>query len=260
MIRRLGLAGAILLGSIVGLARGGAGGPHDLALTGSNGNAYGNGHALVGEGVCDVDGVTTSYRTVNAGQGHLVPAVLVGGLAPTCAGAEVVVTLVDDGIALAPAASVIAADGSATVPIAPPPLVSRVDRVDVELRGGELPIPVPCSKMKLALVRIGTAGNDVVELGSKAAISYALGGDDAVRGGNQTDCIDGGPGADQISGGNQGDVLFGGDGPDRLVGGNQDDVLVGGPGIDHLDGGPGRDTCIGELTDVFVGCEKVQRP
>jgi Ca2+-binding RTX toxin-like protein len=73
---------------------------------------------------------------------------------------------------------------------------------------------------------IGSAENNLLDLGAGNDIGYGLGGNDIILGGAGTDILDGG------------------DGDDLLVGGFGNDYIRGGAGRDELDGGAGVDTAI----------------
>ncbi|MDO8417606.1 MAG: VCBS domain-containing protein, partial [Agitococcus sp.] len=81
--------------------------------------------------------------------------------------------------------------------------------------------------------RLGTAGDDIIQVLSRSEYVDALAGDDIVYGGAGDDTLEGGLGNDVLSGGLGNDLLLGGEG---------DDILDGGEGHNQLMGGLGSDT------------------
>ncbi|MBL8339709.1 MAG: putative Ig domain-containing protein, partial [Rhodoferax sp.] len=99
------------------------------------------------------------------------------------------------------------------------------------------------------LLRLGTAGDDLL-LGTALDDSLqGLGGNDTLRGGSGSDLLEGGPGHDVLEAGagdsrSVGNRLLGGAGNDRLSASlsSRDNLFVGGPGDDALQGSGGTDT------------------
>lgn len=95
--------------------------------------------------------------------------------------------------------------------------------------------------MRIAAVRDGGAGNDVLNGDGLANVIRGRGGHDLIRGGSAADVLRGGTGNDDLRGGRGDDTLIGNGGNDRLLGGSGRDVLAGGMGDDLLKGGSGAD-------------------
>jgi hypothetical protein len=219
--------------------------------------------AVVGP-LCDDDGIVVSYETVPAHPSHAVPAAVLRDIAPRCGGADVRVSLYQDG-----AEPVLVASGTATlpsevtgpvtVPLEPAAPAERVDRIRLRIAGGSLPLPPECGDTRFATV---------LEVGDSAALLvgtprrdllFGRSGDETITGWAGDDCIVGGDGDDLLQGSEGDDVLLGGDGNDVLEGGNGNDVLIGGPGFDTFDGGPGRDVCVAEPGEPVRNCAVVTR-
>lgn len=77
-------------------------------------------------------------------------------------------------------------------------------------------------------IRLGTAGNDVLNAPWQKTVLFGLEGDDVLNDGGNDGILCGGPGNDTLNG-------YGG--LNTLVGGDGDDLLNGGPKRDHLIGG-----------------------
>jgi Ca2+-binding RTX toxin-like protein len=77
-------------------------------------------------------------------------------------------------------------------------------------------------------------------------------GNDVLIGTNKTDLIVGLPGNDVLVGGRKADALAGGWGRDVLRAAGKHS------GTDLLRGGRGRDRCVGDDSDVFLGCEVIR--
>lgn len=123
----------------------------------------------------------------------------------------------------------------------------------------------------LGVVKIGTAGPNVLVGGPLADVLSGQGGNDTLRGKGGRDTLNGGPGADSLNGGLGNDALTGGPGNDTLDGGGGADTLRGNAGKDTIkarDGvrdviscGAGADTVTADLLDsVASDCETVRRP
>lgn len=142
------------------------------------------------------------------------------------------------------------------VQVAPPPV--------------SLPLPLPPPPPPVfpgvaPVLRVGGAGDDLLEGGTGADTlagnagadtlrGYAGNdrlaggdGDDLIEGGADHDNIGGGLGADRLDGQAGNDTIGGGAGNDTLVGGDGADLLSGGPGNDLLDGGTGNDRLAGSF-------------
>ena len=154
----------------------------------------------------------------------------------------------------------------------------EVEDYQVQIGSGNAALfPCPDDPMKLALVVIGTTGNDVIELRTRPLegtirvtlrsptiklhtlgdfkisdigcfIVYALAGDDRVN--SSTDItlgmeMYGDTGRDTFYGSLGADRLFGGPGHDKLYGREGGDMLLGEAGNDSLDGAAGNDVLIG---------------
>jgi Ca2+-binding RTX toxin-like protein len=100
-----------------------------------------------------------------------------------------------------------------------------------------------------AALTTGTAGNDLVQIISTAALPLTEGA--SIFGGTGTDNLLGGGGGDSIRGENDGDIIRGGEGNDVLDGGEGNNMIFGeggtdfmfaGLGADQFDGGLGVDT------------------
>ena len=102
---------------------------------------------------------------------------------------------------------------------------------------------------------IGSAGDDVVDVGNFASTIVAGAGDDTITGGTVADSIDGGTGDDSLVGAGGNDTIHGGAGNDTIdvlvagtvsvTGGEGDDLVNVGATItagDVLDGGAGTNT------------------
>lgn len=92
----------------------------------------------------------------------------------------------------------------------------------------------------------GYLGNDVIEAGEGNNTVYGDAGDDTITAGGGKDVLYGNDGNDSLSGGAGQDVLQGGAGNDTLSGGADDDGLEGGDGDDVLEGGPNADRFDGD--------------
>ncbi|WP_421999558.1 calcium-binding protein [Roseovarius mucosus] len=137
------------------------------------------------------------------------------------------------------------------------PLVSHFDVVlgplqvaPPSVRLPPLPPPPPVLPEVAALLRVGGAGDDLLEGGPEDDTLAGNAGNDTLRGnagndrlagGDGRDQIDGGAGHDNIGGGLGADRLYGQAGDDTIGGGAGDDMLFGGNGADILSGGPGND-------------------
>jgi Ca2+-binding RTX toxin-like protein len=141
--------------------------------------------------------------------------------------------------------------------------------------------PDPENSSKTALVIVGTAGNDAIDVQPANAagtqlevviggvsqgttfaptghvLIYGLGGNDVIRllAGTGTlagakvgipAIIDGGAGNDSMdaSGSSASNILLGGAGNDQLTGGSGDSILIGGAGADIVHGGTGDDIVV----------------
>jgi Ca2+-binding RTX toxin-like protein len=238
--------------------------PADLAAAVGQGPPAGSDDAT-----CEVSGVHTSFRTAydpEAPGTYRVDAVVVSDVDTSCAGAEVTVVLLDDGgSAIAVGTGTVGPSASVDVTTSPPPAASLVARVQVDVRGGTVPVPAPCGAFAPDRRLFGTVGDDDLAGTSLRDLVYGLAGADTIAGGPNPDCIDGGAGDDHLRGETGDDVLLGHAGADTIDGGNGRDQLHGGPGDDHLrggtgndllDGGDGVDHCEGGGgKDTFVGCE-----
>lgn len=182
------------------------------------------------DAACDADGVDVSYAVNFQTPTYGVGTATVSGIASTCAGAVLTVTL--GGTGRTATATVGSGQSTIAVPFASAPAAKDVTSVHVELAGGTTPVPSACATMKFDHVWFGTVGDDVQNLGNQSSLGYGLTGNDTLSGGNGPDCVDGGPGNDTITGGNQNDVLIGGTGDDVLDGGNGTDRCIGGGGDD----------------------------
>lgn len=215
-----------------------------------------------GEGSCDVDGVEVFWDAgFFGGTGSAtVRSVTIAGVAPSCAGADLTVTLQEDstdvGEYVALQTQVVqdidVANGRVRVAFAPFVDARRVTNVYVELAGGTMPIPAECVGMQFKNYTIGSNEADTIQGFQLANLIYGLDGDDTIQGGQQDDCLAGQGGPDTIRGG---------PGKDVLVGGEGDDILYGEQGSDRLYGGPGTDKCVLESKqDKAFDCEQVIGP
>jgi Ca2+-binding RTX toxin-like protein len=91
----------------------------------------------------------------------------------------------------------------------------------------------------------GTAGDDMVNLGSGDDQFSAGAAADTVSGGDGDDTLNGDGGDDWLSGDLGNDGLAGGTGKDTLMGGGGNDTLDGGSGENYLRGGEGEDVVVG---------------
>lgn len=90
---------------------------------------------------CDPDGVTATYDVAYvAGTGYAVSSVEVTGIAATCAGQSVGVTLTDGGVVMASATGTADTTGTLTLAVAGAPSAALVDGVHAVIHG---PVPVP---------------------------------------------------------------------------------------------------------------------
>jgi hypothetical protein len=106
----------------------------------------------------------------------------------------------------------------------------------------------------VAVNRIGTNGDDVLEGtdGPDGIFGFAgddvisgLGGDDGLCAGQGDDAVDGGDGADLATGNRGSDAIEGRGGQDGLRGGGGDDVITGNGGTDEVEGANGDDDLSG---------------
>lgn len=99
-----------------------------------------------------------------------------------------------------------------------------------------------------ANLNTGTAGNDLVEITSTAALplneqALLLGGQgqDFLTGGDGNDSLRGDSESDRLDGGIGNDTLNGGTGDNQMRGGANNDTMLAGGGRDTYDGGSGTD-------------------
>lgn len=90
----------------------------------------------------------------------------------------------------------------------------------------------------------GTAGNDVINGGSRDDIINGNGGNDTLGGGGGNDVISGGAGDDVLNGNAGNDVLMAVSGNDVLHGNDDNDTLYAGSGADFLYGDNGNDVLV----------------
>lgn len=113
---------------------------------------------------------------------------------------------------------------------------------------------------RVAKLRLGTAGHDVIGSDDGSNESRGLGGDDLIAGGGGNDCLLGEAGDDSLSGNGDRDLLLPGPGRDRVEAGSGDDIVrAKGEGSDKIDCGDGNDTVYADRTDKLRGCEQVLR-
>ena len=104
----------------------------------------------------------------------------------------------------------------------------------------------------LALINIGTDGDDTFQQKEGDIVYIGLEGTDSVRTGSGDDIIVAGGGDDKVHSGSGDDYLEGSAGNDELYGQQGNDTLSGGPGKDLLYGGNGSDNYLFSRNDGFV--------
>ncbi|MBI3463796.1 MAG: HYR domain-containing protein [Planctomycetes bacterium] len=173
---------------------------------------------------------------------------------------------------------VVQANWTQSTPNPAPLVISAGENVPGVTFGNRSPaatlIPDPADPSKMALLVVGTAGNDSISfrparrsgdvvalLGRRSLgtfhptgriIAYGLAGDDRISvSGSITISAElvGGPGNDRLTGARGNDILLGGDGNDHLNGGRGRDILIGGAGADRINGSVGDDLLIAGTTD-----------
>lgn len=202
---------------------------------------------VTGTGSCDVDGVTTGYTVAyQTSKSFVVTIVNVSGIATTCLGGQVTVTLSSHTQDPIPGASGQATISGTTmpVPMTTPPTANVVTKVTVTLSGGSTPVPPQCSSMGFNNVQIGTTGNDNLTGTNGNDLIYSLSGVDSISGMQGNDCLNGGPSMgdnDTISDGNGNDVVLAGNGNDQVTVGNGTDLIKLGNGNDTVQTGNAGD-------------------
>lgn len=85
---------------------------------------------------CDPDGVVATYAVGHSAAGYTVPSVTVTGIATTCNGQTVGVTLTDGaGASLGSGTATAGTTGSVTITLATPPLAKNVANVHAVIHG-----------------------------------------------------------------------------------------------------------------------------
>ena len=195
---------------------------------------------------CDVDGVQVDYEAGFSAAEYRVVSATVSGIAASCVGATVSVSMLEGTSVLTTQTIEPAESPSVELDFTDPASAKRVNGVHVIIAGGYVPLPDECSSMTFDRFMVRTPDDDTHAGSKDRDLTYGQAGNDTLRGDNQNDCLDGQAGNDQLFGDNHDDVLLGGDGNDTLAGGNGSDVLFGGAGDDTLIGGLGNgDRCVG---------------
>ncbi|POR39934.1 calcium-binding protein [Methylobacterium sp. V23] len=96
------------------------------------------------------------------------------------------------------------------------------------------------------VLRVGTAGSDLLAGSTGNDTLRGAGGDDDLRGGLGNDDLNGGLGNDTVNGGDGNDTVVGADGNDALSGGSGEDQLFGQAGNDTIQAGLGNDKLFGD--------------
>lgn len=133
------------------------------------------------------------------------------------------------------------------------PNIAAIERVIFNVNnGGITNLSEPASSAEKAVLFVGGAGDDTVNVSEENYLIWGGAGNDTLNGSAQSDTLFGGSGNNIIDGGAGKDFLFGGENNDTINGGAGNDIIRSGLGTDTITLGGGADILRG-LTDEVNG-------